>query len=60
MSFAWKCYKKLKKACFVTMEPNFLRIQYTKFSSFSFSLGFDLCLKQSHCMLMVHVVAIRV
>ena len=37
-----------------------LRIQYTKFSSFSFSLGFDLCLKQSHCMLMVHVVAIRV
>lgn len=52
--------QEIKKPCFVTMEPNFLRIQYTIFSSFSFSLGFDLCLKQSHCMLMVHVVAIRV
>ncbi len=52
--------QEIKKPCFDTMEPNFLRIQYTIFSSFSFSLGFDLCLKQSHCMLMVHVVAIRV
>lgn len=52
--------QEIKKACFVTMEPNFCVYNTPNSALFSFSLGFDLCLKQSHCMLMVHVVAIRV